>query len=81
VVKEVRAEPFLHQLETHNIFIGSGSACNSHGHSESEILAAIELPQELRNSVLRISFSDAVAEKSALRVATAMALAAAFFKG
>ena len=80
VMKGMRAEPFLHQLETHGIYIGSGSACNAHGHSESATLAAIGLKEEMRNSVLRISFSDSLSDALALRVATAMALTVAFFK-
>jgi cysteine desulfurase len=79
VVKGVRAEPFLHQLETHHIYVGSGSACNARGHSESPTLEAMQLEEEMRNSVLRISFSDALSEESTLRVATAMALTAAFY--
>jgi cysteine desulfurase len=80
VMKGMRAEPFLHQLETHDIYIGSGSACNAHGHSESSTLAAIGLKNEMRNSVLRISFSDELSNGLTLRVATAMALTASFFK-
>ena len=80
VMPGMRAEPFLHQLETHGIYIGSGSACNAHGHSESATLAAIGLKEEMRNSVLRISFSDSLSDALALRIATAMALTAAFFK-
>jgi len=80
VMKGIRAEPFLHQLETHGIYIGSGSACNAHGHSESPTLAAIGLKEEMHNSVLRISFSDSLSNELALRVATAMALSADFFK-
>ena len=80
VMKGMRAEPFLHQLETHGIYIGSGSACNAHGHSESATLAAIGLKEEMRNSVLRISFSDSLSDALVLRVATAMALTVAFFK-
>ncbi|MBC8370236.1 MAG: aminotransferase class V-fold PLP-dependent enzyme [Planctomycetes bacterium] len=79
-IKDMRAEPFLHQLETHDIYIGSGSACNAHGHSESPTLAAVQVKEEMRNSVLRISFSDELSNELALRVATAMALTAAFFK-
>ncbi len=81
VLKGMRAEPFLHQLETHRIYVGSGSACNAHGHSESPTLAAVQLKEEMRNSVLRISFSDELSNELTLRVATAMALTAGFFKG
>lgn len=49
------AETLLHMLEAEGIACGSGSACSSHGHTESAILNAIALPQELRNSVLRFS--------------------------
>jgi len=51
----IRAETFLHQLEAQGVFVGSGSACNAHGHTESAILSAIGLDENLRNSVLRIS--------------------------
>lgn len=51
----IRAETFLHQLEAQGVFVGSGSACNAHGHTESAILSAIGLREDLRNSVLRIS--------------------------
>jgi cysteine desulfurase len=51
----IRAETFLHQLEALGVFVGSGSACNAHGHTESSILSAIGLRENLRNSVLRIS--------------------------
>ncbi len=53
----IRAETFLHLLESNGVYVGSGSACHAHGHSESAVLSAINLEPELRNSVLRISFS------------------------
>jgi len=71
-----RAEPFLHRLEQHGIFVGSGSACNNHGHSESAVLQAIGLPQELGNSVLRMSLSGMETDADLQRVVTAFAAVA-----
>lgn len=51
------AEPFLHRLEAQGVLVGSGSACHAHGATESAVLQAIDLAPELRNSVLRLSFS------------------------
>lgn len=49
------AETLLHLLEAEGIACGSGSACSAKGHTESPILEAIDLPEDLRNSVLRFS--------------------------
>lgn len=71
-----RAEPFLHRLEQQGIYVGSGSACNSHGHSESAVLQAIQLPSALRNSVLRVSLSGMESAEDLQRVVAAFAAVA-----
>lgn len=71
------AETLLHVLEAEGIACGSGSACSSHGHTESAILRAIDLPQELRNSVLRFSLDgcETDAELDSVGAALSQALA------
>jgi cysteine desulfurase len=69
------AETLLHLLEAEGIACGSGSACSSHGHTESAILRAIELPQELRNSVLRFSLDGTESDAELASVGAALAKA------
>ena len=76
----IRAETFLHYLESKGLYIGSGSACHSQGHTESATLKAIKLEKSLRNSVIRLSISEAVNDKVAGRIASTMAEAISFFK-
>lgn len=66
------AETLLHLLEAEGIACGSGSACSSHGHTESAILRAIDLPQELRNSVLRLSLDGTETDASLASVGEAL---------
>ncbi len=67
-----RAEPLLHQLETQGILVGSGSACSHGGHSESPVLAAMDFPEALRNSVLRISLDGTETDAELERVRAAL---------
>ena len=67
------AETLLHMLEVEGIACGSGSACSSHGHTESAILNAIALPQELRNSVLRFSLDGSESKEQLESVGAALA--------
>ncbi|MHC4822723.1 MAG: cysteine desulfurase family protein [Planctomycetota bacterium] len=68
----IRAETFLHMLEADGVLVGSGSACHAHGHTESPVLTAIQLPSELTNSVLRLSFCGQETEAQLQRTATAI---------
>jgi len=76
----IRAETFLHILESNGVYVGSGSACNTHGHSESAVLAAINLAPDLRNSVLRISFSGYETAADVRKTIAAFVKSAAEFK-
>ncbi|MFK5956708.1 MAG: cysteine desulfurase family protein [Planctomycetota bacterium] len=67
----IRAETFLHKLEAQGVFVGSGSACNAHGHTESAVLGAIGLEENLRNSVLRISLCGDESESDLGKVVAA----------
>ncbi len=54
----VRSEVLLHTLEDRNIYISAGSACSSHKRSGSPTMAAMNIPQEERESVVRFSLSE-----------------------
>ena len=79
-IPNIRAETFLHYLESKGIYVGSGSACHSHGHTESATLKAIKLEKSLHNSVIRLSISEALSDKLVERIASTMAEAISFFK-
>jgi len=68
----VRAETLLHKLELHGIQCGSGSACSAHGHTESPALLAMQVPEGLRNSILRFSINGDEREEDLHRVAQAL---------
>ncbi len=72
-IPNIRAETFLHMLESKGVFVGSGSACHAHGHKESAVLQAIHLDPSLRNCVLRVSFAGTETEACLRRAATAFA--------
>jgi len=53
----VMGETLLHCLEQHEIYIGIGSACSSHGAKASETLKAMGLSSKQIKESIRISFS------------------------
>ncbi|HEX9793215.1 MAG TPA: aminotransferase class V-fold PLP-dependent enzyme, partial [Planctomycetota bacterium] len=66
------AETLLHALEVRGVQVGSGSACSSHGHSESSVLAATGLAPLLRSSVIRFSLDGSESATDFARVAAAL---------
>jgi cysteine desulfurase len=72
----IRAETFLHRLEQQGVLVGSGSACHAKGHASSPVLEAIGLPEELRNSVLRLSLGGRESEAELDRAVAAFAAVA-----
>ena len=55
----VRSEVLLHALEEKGIYVSSGSACSSNKKTPvSSVIQEIHLKKELRESVLRFSFSS-----------------------
>lgn len=55
----VRSEVLLHALEEKGVYVSSGSACSSNRKSPvSSVIQEIQLKKELRESVIRFSFSD-----------------------
>ncbi|TAH37013.1 MAG: aminotransferase class V-fold PLP-dependent enzyme [Planctomycetota bacterium] len=66
------AEPLLHRMEAEGVYVGSGSACHSHGPAESPVLIAIQCPKHLRGSVLRFSLDGGETADDLQRAAGAL---------
>lgn len=54
----IRAEEMLAMLDAVDIYVSSGSACNSNSHKPSHVLKAIGLSDEAANSTIRVSLCD-----------------------
>lgn len=67
------AEPLLHALEAHGVFVSAGSACASKDKKPSAVLKAIGLPDDV--GVLRFSFGAASSESDVERAGEALRLA------
>ena len=59
----VKAEILLHALETHNIYVSTGSACSSHKPQPSHVLAAMGCEKKVIEGALRLSFSQPLSEE------------------
>lgn len=56
--KGIEAEALLLILDTEDIYVSSGSACNSNSLESSHVLKAIDMPKADINSVIRFSFGE-----------------------
>lgn len=56
-LKAVRGEVMLHALESHNIMIGTGSACNSSKLKPKENWKTKNLRNQYKNGLIRVSFN------------------------
>lgn len=55
--KDMKAEVLLHDLESKEIFVSTGSACNSNSKNNSHVLESINLGEEYIGGTIRFSFS------------------------
>lgn len=55
-LKDVRGEVLLHYLESKEMYVSTGSACNKN--NVSPVIQAIKVPKEYGLGTVRISFSD-----------------------
>lgn len=58
----VKAEILLHALETHNIYVSTGSACSSHKPQPSHVLSAMGCDKKRVEGAIRISFTKPLGE-------------------
>ena len=58
----MRSEILLHSLETHGIFVSTGSACSSHKPEVSHVLTAMGLDRKAADSAIRFSFDSSVTD-------------------
>ena len=54
--KNFDGETILHRLDLKNIFVSTGSACNSGQVKISHVLAALKIPEEYARGTIRITF-------------------------
>jgi len=59
----VKAEILLHALETHNIYVSTGSACSSHKPQPSHVLAAMGCEKKVIEGALRLSFAKLLSDE------------------
>ena len=59
----VKAEILLHALETHGIYVSTGSACSSHKPQPSHVLVAMGCDKKTVEGALRISCSTPLSEE------------------
>ena len=67
-----RAEVILHALEQKEIYVSSGSACNSKKQSVSHVIKAMNLPANWSEGAIRFSFSGENTEEEAHLCAEAL---------
>lgn len=57
-IKGVRGETIVHAFEKQGIYISTTSACSSKDHTESGTLNAMQVPDDIATSAVRISLGD-----------------------
>jgi cysteine desulfurase len=70
--KGIKSETLLHFLEMREIYVSSGSACNSKKNAISHVLKAVKIPQQWAEGAIRFSFGSFNTEKEAVIVADAI---------
>ncbi len=56
--KDIRGEVLLHKLESENIYVSTGSACNSKSTDISYVISSMNVPNSYAQGTIRISFSE-----------------------
>lgn len=59
----VPGEVLLHALEAHDIFVSTTSACASRSHQEHATLKAMEIPDEISKSAIRLSMAHSTTDE------------------
>lgn len=72
-IRGAEGEMLLHRLDLKNIYISTGSACNSRNTEISHVIKAMGVPDEYAEGTIRISFGAGNTEEDADKVARALA--------
>ncbi|MDO5398685.1 MAG: cysteine desulfurase family protein [bacterium] len=56
----IKAEILLHAMETHGVYVSTGSACSSHKPQPSHVLTAMGLNSKEIEGAVRISFDESI---------------------
>lgn len=59
----VPGEVLLHALEAHDVFVSTTSACASRSHQEHSTLKAMNIPDEISKSAIRLSMAHTTTDK------------------
>ena len=59
----VPGEVLLHALEAHDVFVSTTSACASRSHQEHATLKAMNIPDEISKSAIRLSMAHTTTDK------------------
>ena len=54
-IEDIDGEGMLHMLDTHDICVSTGSACNSESKEPSYVLSAMKLEEDRIDSAIRVS--------------------------
>lgn len=71
-IRGEEGEVLLHRLDLINIYVSTGSACNSINTEVSHVIKAMKVPREYAEGTIRISFGVGNTEEEALEVARAL---------
>ena len=70
--KNFDGEIILHRLDLKNIFVSTGSACNSGQVKISHVLAAMKIPEDYARGTIRITFGKENSVDDAIQIADAI---------
>lgn len=70
--KGIEGESLMLMLDRENIYVSSGSACNSGSLEPSRVLKAMDVPKDYINGSIRVSFSNETTEEELIIAAEAI---------
>ena len=71
-IRDEEGEALLHRLDLKNIYVSTGSACNSINTEVSHVIKAMKVPHKYEEGTIRISFGAGNTEEEAMEVAKAL---------
>lgn len=71
-VPVIHGESLLYILDSKDIYVSTGSACNSHSQGVSYVAKAIKIPEKYQYSIVRFTFSNSTTKKQVDKVVKAI---------